>query len=83
VIFAAVEDYGIGEVAEFAIDAGAETLLIQLIEEVFEFAFAATDNGGHDGDALSHSEFQDALHDLFGGLAGDGAAAAGAVGRAD
>jgi hypothetical protein len=74
---------GLGEVAHFAVDAGAEALLVELIEQVFELAFAAADDGGHDGDALAHAELEDALDDLFGGLAGDGAAAVGAVGRAD
>ena len=66
-----------------AVDAGAETLLIEFVEEVFEFAFAAANDGGEDGDALAGSEGEDALDDLLGGLAGDLAAAARAVRHAD
>ena len=82
-IFSAVEGGGLGEVVDFAIDAGAEALLIELIEEVFEFTFATADDGGHDGDAFAFAEFKDSLNDLVGGLTGDGATAVGAMGRAD
>ena len=39
--------------------------------------------GAIDGDAFAGRESEDALDDLLGGLAGDGAAAVGAVRRAD
>ncbi len=52
-VFAFFEVGGIGEVEDFAVDAGAEALLVELVEEVFEFAFAAADDGGVDGDALA------------------------------
>ena len=83
VILAAVEQQRLGEVAHFAVDAGAEALLVELVEQVFEFAFAAAHDGRHDGDALTVAELKDALDDLFGGLAGDGPAAVGAMRRAD
>ncbi len=83
VVFAAVEQGRLGEVLYFAVDAGAKTLLVKLIEEVFEFTLAAANDGRHDGDALAGAELQNALDDLIGGLAGDGTAAVGAVGRAD
>ncbi len=83
VVFAAIEGWRLREVVDFAIDAGAEALLIELVEEIFELAFAAADDGRHDGDAFAFAELEDTLDDLVGGLAGDGAAAVGAVGRAD
>ncbi len=82
VVLAPVEQHGLGEVAQFAIDAGAKPLLIELIEQVLEFALAAAHDGRHDGDAFAGAELQDALHDLLGGLARDGPAAVGAVRRA-
>ena len=83
VVLAAVEQERLGEVAHFAIDAGAKALLVKLIEQIFKLALAASNNGRHDGDTLALAEFKDALDDLFGGLAGDGTAAVGAVRRAD
>ena len=68
-----------GEVANFAVDAGAEALLVELVEQVFEFAFAAAHDGRVDGDAFARRQGEDALDDLLGGLAGDGAAATRAV----
>ncbi len=82
VVLAPVERGRLGEIAHFAVDAGAEALLIELIEQIFELAFAAADDGRHDGDAFAVAKLQDALDDLVGGLAGDGSAAVGAVGRA-
>ena len=82
-VLAAVEEERLGEVAHLAVDAGAKALLVKLIEQVLKLALAAADDGRHDGDALAVAQFEDALHDLLGGLAGDGAAAVGAVRRAD
>ena len=82
-VLAAVEGQRLGEVAQFAVDAGAEALLVELVEQVFELALAAANDGGHDGDALALAQLKNALDDLLGGLAGDGAAAVGAVRRAD
>ena len=83
VVLALLELDGIGEVADLAVDAGAEALLVELVEQVFEFALAAAHDGRVDGDALAGGEGEDALDDLLGGLAGDGAAALRAVGHAD
>ena len=83
VVLAFVERERLGEVAHFAVDAGAKALLVKLIEQIFELTLAAANDGSHDGDALACAEFADALDDLVGGLAGDGAAAVGAVGSAD
>jgi hypothetical protein len=43
----------LGEVVDFAIDAGAEALLVELVEEIFELALAAAHDGRHDGDAFA------------------------------
>ncbi len=83
VVLAPVEEERLGEVAEFAVDAGAEALPVKLVEEVLELALAAADDGRHDSDALAPAEIENALSDLFGGLAGDGPAAVGAMGCAD
>jgi len=83
VILAAVEGDGLGEVVHFAVDAGAEALLLELFEQFAELALAPADDGSHDDDALAIAERLDALDDLFGGLAGDGTAAVGAVRGAD
>ncbi len=83
VVLAPVEQNGLGKVAHLAIDAGAKALLVKLIEQVLELALAAAHDGRHHGDALAAAQFEDALDDLFGGLAGDGPAAVGAVRRAN
>ncbi len=83
VVLALVESGRLGEVHDLAVDARAKALLIKLVEQVLELALAASDDGRHDGDALAGAELQNALDDLVGGLAGDGPAAVGAVGRAD
>ncbi len=83
VVLALFESGRLSEIEDFAVDAGAEALLVELVEEVFEFAFAAADDGRVNGDAFARREGEDALDDLLGGLAGDLAAAAGAVGHAD
>ncbi len=82
VVLAPVEQQRLGEVAHLAVDAGAKALLVKLVEQVLELALAAAHDGRHHGDALARAEFENALHDLIGGLAGDGPAAVGAVGRA-
>ncbi len=81
-VFAAIEQERLREIAKFSVDAGAEALLVKLVEEVFELAFAAADDGRHDGDTLSVSEFKNAGNNLFDGLAGYGASAVGTVGSA-
>ena len=83
VVLAAVEEQGLGEVAHLAVDARAKSLLVKLIEQILKLTLSASDDGRHDGDALAVAQLEDALDDLLGGLAGDGAAAVGAVGRAD
>ena len=82
VVLAAVKEERLGKVAHLAVDAGAKPLLIKLIEQIFKLALSASHDGRHDGDALARAQLQDALHDLFGGLAGDGPAAVGAMRRA-
>jgi hypothetical protein len=82
VVFALFEAHAFGELDHLAVDAGAEALLVEGFELFAELAFAAADDGGVDGDALAGGECRYALDDLFGGLAGDGAAAVGAVGLA-
>jgi hypothetical protein len=82
VVFAAIEQERLREIAKFSVDAGAEALLVKLVEEVFELAFAAADDGRHHGDTLSVSEFKNAGNNLFDGLAGYGASAVGTVGSA-
>ncbi len=81
-ILAPVKQQRLGEILEFTIDAGAEALLVKLIEQVFELTLAAAHNRRHHGDALALSELKNALNDLVGGLPRDGPAAIGAVGRA-
>jgi hypothetical protein len=83
VVFAPVEDDGLGKITQLAVDAGAETLLVNLVEQIFKLALAAAHDGSHHGDALTFAELDNALHNLIGGLAADGPAAIGAVGRAD
>ena len=82
-VLALFEDGRIGEVANLAIDACAEALLIELVEQVLEFAFASANNGRVDRDALAGRESENALDDLLGGLAGDLPAATRAVRHAD
>ena len=83
VVLALFEAHAFGEFGDLAVDAGAEALLVEGFELFAELAFAAADDGGVDGDAFAGGEADDALDDLLGGLAGDGAAAVGAVGLAD
>ena len=82
-VFAFFEAHALGELGHLAVDAGAEALLVEGFELFAELALAASDDGGHDGDALARGEGGDALYDLLCGLAGDGAGAVGAVGLAD
>ena len=58
-------------------------LLVERFELFAEFALAAADDGGEDGDALAGSEGGDALHNLLRGLTRDGAVAVWAVRLAD
>ena len=81
-VLALFEAHALGEFDHLAVDAGAEALLVEGFEFFAELAFAAADDGGVDGDALAGGEGGDAFDDLLGGLAGDGAAAVGAVGLA-
>ncbi len=82
VVLALFEAHAFGEFDHLAVDAGAEALLVEGFELFAELAFAAADDGGVDGDAFAGGERDDSLDDLLGGLAGDGAAAVGAVGLA-
>jgi len=82
VVLALFEAHAFGELGHLAVDAGAEALLVESFELFAELAFAASDDGGIDGDAFAGREGGDALDDLLGGLAGDGAVAVGAVGLA-
>ena len=82
-VLAAVEHERLREVAQLSVDAGAKSLLVKLIEQLLKFTLSSSHDGRHDGDALTLAEFKDALDDLFGGLAGDGAAAVGAMRGAD
>ena len=83
VVFAAVEQEGLGEIAQLSVHVCAKALLIKLIEQIFKLTLSASDDGRHDGDAFALAEFKDALDDLLDGLAGDGTAAVGAMWSAD
>ena len=83
VVLALVKQDFVGKVAKFTVNAGAEALLVEFVEQVLELALAPADDRRIDDDALAGSQLQDALHDLFGRLAGDGPAAVGAVWHAD
>ena len=78
-VFALLEAHAFGEFDHLAVDAGTEALLIEGFELLAELALAAADDGGEDGDALPRGLGGDALYDLVGCLAGDGAVAVGAV----
>ena len=82
-VLALLEAHAFGDLDDFAVYAGAEALLVEGFEFFAKLAFAAADDGGEDGDAFAGSQGYDAFDDLVGGLAGDGAAAVGAVGLAD
>ena len=83
VVLALLEAHAFGELGDLAVDARAKALLVERFELFAELALAAADDGGVDGDAFAGSEGDDAFDDLVGGLAGDGAAAVGAVRLAD
>ena len=83
VVLALFEAHALGEFDHLAVDAGAEALLVERFQLFAELALAPAHDGGIDGDALAGGERGDALDDLLGGLAGDGAVAVGAVGLAD
>ena len=84
VVLALVEGQVVFEVHQFAIDAGAgEAVLDQLLHFFFELAFAATNDGRHDHDAVVGCKRHDTLYDLLRRLAGDGLAAIRAMGNAD
>ncbi len=84
VILALIEREIVFEIHQFAIDAGAgEAVLYELLHFFLEFAFAAASDGRHDHDPVIGRERHDTLHDLVGGLAGDGLAAIRAMGHAD
>ncbi len=79
VVLALFEAHALGELDHLAVDAGAEALLVEGFELFAELALAAADDGGVDGDAFAGGEGGDSFDDLFGGLAGDGAAAVWAM----
>ena len=54
-VLALVKRRRFGKVNHFAVDASAKSLLINLIEEIFELAFSAANHRGHDGDALARA----------------------------
>ncbi len=83
VVLALFKAHALGKLGHLAVDASAEALLVERFELFTKLAFATTDDGGVDGDALTGSEGDDALDDLVGGLARDGASAVGAMGLAD
>ena len=82
VVLAAVQSKGLRKIANLTVHAGTKPLLINLIQKILKLALAAPHNGRHHGHALAFAQFQDPLHNLLGGLASDGPAAVGAVGRA-
>ena len=82
-VLAPVEVQRLREVHHLAVHARAEALPVELVEQLLELALAPANHRRHHGDALAHAEFENALDDLVGALARDGAAAVGAVGRAD
>ncbi len=53
VVLALVEEHGLGKVADLAVDAGAKSLLINLIQQILKLSLAASHNGRHDRDALA------------------------------
>src|ERR1700733_8834987 len=79
VFFVTFQVNGVGEIAHLTVNAGAEALLIQFVEQVLELAFAATDDRRIDDDAFSGRERKNTFHDLLGGLARNRFAALGAV----
>src|SRR6202034_1057487 len=83
VIFAAVKGERVGEILDLAVYAGPKPLTVKIIQRLLKLTLAAADDGRHNRDALARAQFQNALDDLLGGLARDGLAAVGAVGRAD
>ena len=84
VILAAIERNRLVEIDEVAIDARADvTFLRVFLEFLLVFAFAAANHRREDHDAVVGLERENGLHDLLGGLAGDGLAAIGAMRRAD
>ena len=74
---------GVGEVTHFAVDAGAKALLVQVVQQVFELAFAAANDRRVNNDAFSRCKRKDALHDLLGGLPRNRFAAIRTVGHTD
>ena len=76
VILAAIERNRFVEIDQVAIDARADvTFLGIFLEFFFVFAFASPNYRGKDHDAVVGLERENRLHDLLGGLAGDGFAA--------
>ncbi len=66
VVLSLLEAHVLGDLGDFAVDAGAEALLVEGFEFFAELAFAATDDGGVDGDALAGGEGDDGIDDLVG-----------------
>ena len=83
VVLSFLEGDVFGKVANFSIDAGAKSLLIEFLQLVAKFTFATANDGRVDGDALAGGQFHDTADDLVRGLARDGPAAVGTVGNAD
>ena len=83
VVLAPIQQQRLRKIPQFAIDASAKALLIKLIQQFLELAFTPADDRRHHRDALAAAEFEDAGDNLVGGLAGDGAAAVGAVRRSN
>ena len=78
-VFAAIEEKGLGKIAQFAVNPGAESLLIELVEQVFELALASANDWSHHRHALAAAQFENACHDLVCGLSGNRSAAIGAM----
>ena len=75
---------GVLELHGLAVHDGARVaLLAQLLEEVLELALAALDHGRQHHEAGALRQLKQLVHDLLGGLPGDGLAAHRAVGPAD
>ena len=81
-VLALVQQRRIGQVHHLAIHARAEALLVQMVKQILELALAAAHYRRHHRYALTAALFQNALHNLVGGLPRNGPAAIGAVRRA-
>ena len=82
VIFAAIERNRLVEIHQVAVDARADEAFLGVLLELFlVFAFAAANDRSEHHDPLFGLERENGLHNLLGGLPGDGFAAVRAMRR--